>query len=566
MYFSSPSYSYDTNQYYYSNVTAISDPKAPIALANAIADVLFLPHSAVSINSFTPVGYIGGGNVGGYANPSTTATVTVLYQGTGLIPTVNAISDAFNEATSAVSSQEKSPLGNALIKYNFPNTNTLSWINFQTSTSKSYTAGQPTPAPIALLSSADIAAEGIALCSLCIGRTPFSGWSTGTGCYYNTSMPLYQPPWCTGSWYGVSCDSSYSVNYLYLYYSQWVTGFSSKRTIPTSIGGLKGLTYLSLYDMGYTGPIPSALFTLTKLNSLYLQSNALSGLIPTTLANLKQLQALSLDYNRLNGTLPAVLLHLPQLNYLSLQGNSLRGTIPSIISKNTVLQQLYLDSNQFIGSISKSLVNLTNLQSLGLSNNAQQTCEYTYVNQNWVYSCTNFGGFNGTLPAVLYRLKSLNFINLISNSLTGTLSPSISALSSLQTLLLSGNKFSKSIPSSISVLQNLQNVYLDSNRFSGRIPKVLGNILQNNYYEYTLLLHDNYLSGALPSMPYSYPQFIFTFDQNCQLSSAYPAVILTLQSHCKPGNLIATADPSRSPTPCKDILCRIYYLFLILSS
>ena len=128
-------------------MTAISDPKAPKALANAIADVLFLPYSAVSINSFTPFGYLGGGNVDGYANPSTTATLTVLYQGTGLIPNVNAISYAFYEAIYAVTTIEPSPLGNALIKYGFPNTNSLSWIQGQTTASKSYTAGQPTPAP-----------------------------------------------------------------------------------------------------------------------------------------------------------------------------------------------------------------------------------------------------------------------------------------------------------------------------------------------------------------------------------------------------------------------------------
>ena len=140
-------HNYNTDQNMYPNVTAIFTPMAPAALRNAIADVLFLPHSAVSINNFNPIGYSGGGSTGGYSSPSTTATVTVLYQGTGLIPSVNAISDAFYEIIYAVTSQEHSPLVDALIKYGFPNTNTLNQINGQTMASKSYTAGQPTPAP-----------------------------------------------------------------------------------------------------------------------------------------------------------------------------------------------------------------------------------------------------------------------------------------------------------------------------------------------------------------------------------------------------------------------------------
>ena len=146
MYFSGSLYNYDTYQTTYLNVTAISNPIGPTALANAIADVLFLPHSAVSINSYTPLGYSGCG-AGGYCNPSTSATLTVLYQGTGLIPSINAITYAYYEAIYAVTSQEKSPLGNALNKYGFPNAVFLNQINGQTLTSKSYTAGQPTPSP-----------------------------------------------------------------------------------------------------------------------------------------------------------------------------------------------------------------------------------------------------------------------------------------------------------------------------------------------------------------------------------------------------------------------------------
>ena len=132
----------------YPNYTAALDPNAPAALANAFADAFFLPHNAVSISSYNYVGYSGGG-ISGHFNPSATATLTVLYQGTGLIPSVNNITYAFFEAIYAVTPDEQSPLGNALIKYGFPNAYTLNQIDGYTTSSTSYTAGQPTPAPTA---------------------------------------------------------------------------------------------------------------------------------------------------------------------------------------------------------------------------------------------------------------------------------------------------------------------------------------------------------------------------------------------------------------------------------
>ena len=144
-------YNYNTYQYTYPDNTAALDPKAPTALANAFADVFFLPHSAVSINSYNYIGYNGCGNIGWYCSPSTNAVLTVLYQGTGLTPSVEAITDAFYEIINAISTQEQSPLINALTKYGFPNAGTLNQIYGYRSASNSHTEflpGQPTPAPV----------------------------------------------------------------------------------------------------------------------------------------------------------------------------------------------------------------------------------------------------------------------------------------------------------------------------------------------------------------------------------------------------------------------------------
>ena len=406
-----------------------------------------------------------------------------------------------------------------------------------------------------IASSADIAAEGFALCSLSFGRTPISDWDTATGCYYNTSAPVYRPPWC--DWSGVWCNSAYSIDSVQVWNgnswdsnSNYLAQNNFKRTIPTTISGLKGLTYLALVNMDYTGPIPTALCSLTKLNYLYPYYNSLSGTIPTAIANLKQLNELSLDDNRFNGTLPAVLLNLPQLRLLTIQRNSLSG-LPSIIHKNTVLNQLYLGNNRMIGTIPRGIVNLTNLNLLDLSYNAQQSCGWNDDSQS--YSCIFLLGLNGTLPAELYTLNSLYSLRLTMNKLSGTISPLISQLTSLGRLQLSGNRLSGTIPSSIFNLGYLYDLTLDNNYFTGKIPKVFGNFLQNGNSYLSLLLHNNYFTGAIPSMPYSYGPFIYTFDQNCLSTSSSSSVYLGSQTHCKPGTagqLTPTAFPSPSPTPC----------------
>ena len=386
------------------------------------------------------------------------------------------------------------------------------------------------------------------LCSLTFGRQPINGWNTFTGCYYNTSKPAYQPPWC--SWNGVSCNSGYRVNYLSVWGSNWdpnsnyLTLNNMNRMIPTSLGSLKGLTSLSLGSWGFTGPLPSVLFGLTQLQTLSLGYNALTGTISTAITKLKQLRYLSFDGNRFNGTLPAV---------LSMYSNSL-SDLPAVIPKNTALNTLNLGYNQIASTLPPSISNLASLNELDLSYNGQQRCNNNYNGQYWVYSCTTTSGFFGTLPSELYTLSSLNYITLTTNKFSGTISPMLSALTNLQTIRFSGNSFSGQIPTAISLLKNLYYVSLDFNQFSGKLPKIFGNTF-NDWNWYYLLAHNNYFTGQLPSMPYSSPRFVYTFDQNCQLTSS--SAYLGIQTHCKPGSvgqLTPTAFPSPSPTTRKSAI------------
>ena len=237
-------------------------------------------------------------------------------------------------------------------------------------------------------------------------------------------------------------------------------------------------------------------------NSHYLIQNNFKQTIPTSIAGLKGLAILSLYGMDYTGPIPTSLFSLTQLNYLRLQYNSLTSSIPSAISNLKLLSQLLLDYNQLTSSI----------------------------------------------PTAVWNSPQLNSLSLQSNSLTGTI-PSVIMNLNLVSIFLSGNSLSGTIPSSISALTNLQSVLLDTNHFSGKIPNIFGNFHQSGNW-YVLLLHNNYFSEALPSMPYSYGPFSYTFDQNCQLTSAFSLVYLGSQTHCKPGTvgqLSPTAFPSSMP-------------------
>ena len=131
---------------------------------------------------------------------------------------------------------------------------------------------------------------------------------------------------------------------------------------------------LDLDGKQLSGPIPSELGNLANLEFLSLRDNQLSGRIPSELGNLANLQALSLDSNQLSGSIPLELGNLDNLQALELHDNQLSGPIPSELGDLDNLELLYLDSNQLSGSIPSELGNLANLRALSLGNNQFSGC------------------------------------------------------------------------------------------------------------------------------------------------------------------------------------------------
>lgn len=90
----------------------------------------------------------------------------------------------------------------------------------------------------------------------------------------------------------------------------------------TSIGGLVALTFLEFgRKAGLSGSIPSSLGGLTGLTALGLAYNALSGTMPSALGALTKLTYLTLDNNALTGPVPSAFCSLQPSIDLQVQSN-----------------------------------------------------------------------------------------------------------------------------------------------------------------------------------------------------------------------------------------------------
>ncbi|KDP22479.1 hypothetical protein JCGZ_26310 [Jatropha curcas] len=126
-------------------------------------------------------------------------------------------------------------------------------------------------------------------------------------------------PFC--SWVGVTCDARQRV------------------------------TKLDFSNMGLEGTIPSQIGNLSFLAFLSIRNNSFYGSLPNELTQLTQLKILDFGFNHFSGTIPSSLLKCEQLQILSLSYNNLAGSIPAAVGNLTMLKKLYLDHNNFSGMI-----------------------------------------------------------------------------------------------------------------------------------------------------------------------------------------------------------------------
>ncbi|CAN6337041.1 unnamed protein product [Urochloa humidicola] len=375
------------------------------------------------------------------------------------------------------------------------------------------------------------------------------------------------------NWTYVSCDTAGRVASLAI-----ANVTLSGAVIPDDIGGLVGLTALTLSNTSLGGGFPAFLYNCTGIARVDLSYNQLAGELPADIGRLGgNLTYLALNHNNFTGAIPESVSELKNLTYLALGENQLTGTIPPGIGELVGLETLKLENNPFgAGTLPESFGNLTKLKTLWLGNCSLGGGFPSYVTQmtemEWLDLSTN--QFTGNIPAGVWNLQKLQYLYLFLNNLTGdmgisgaigatglvevdlsvnqlsgTISESFGSLTKLRFLNFQTNSLTGEIPASIARLPSLMFLWLWNNKLSGELPAELGKqtpvlrdiqIDDNNFVGpipegicdnrklLVLTASGNQLNGSIPSGLASCPTLIWLLLQDNQLSGEVPAALWTV--------------------------------------
>ncbi|KAJ9540691.1 hypothetical protein OSB04_027197 [Centaurea solstitialis] len=230
-------------------------------------------------------------------------------------------------------------------------------------------------------------------------------------------------------------------------------GNQFRGAFPSSMGNLSSqLRILDLDNNLIYGTLPSGIGNLVKLEWLSVFSNHLTGTIPNELGNLKFL--LDLSYNRLQGQIPPSLGKSKSLMVLYLSTNNLSGLIPKEFFQLSSMVDLDVYRNHLVGPLPQQIGNLKSLRYLDLSEN----------------------DLIGQIPGAIMSCTSLEYVYLEENSFDGPIPPAFGALRGIRDLDLSSNNFSGKIPIFLEQL-NFSTLNLSFNNLDGEVPK--GGIFAN---------------------------------------------------------------------------------------
>ncbi|XP_031120662.1 probable leucine-rich repeat receptor-like serine/threonine-protein kinase At3g14840 isoform X1 [Ipomoea triloba] len=242
-------------------------------------------------------------------------------------------------------------------------------------------------------------------------------------------------------------------------------------TIPPEWASAK-FENLTLTVNRLSGPIPTYLGNITSLVYLSLENNMFNGTVPPELGKLSNLQNLILNANNLIGELPKELYALTNLTEFRLSSNNFTGKLPSFQSwKN--LQKLELQASGFEGPIPESISVLSNLIELRIS---------------------DLNGGGGSRFPTLISMTSMIKLMLRSCNISGTI-PNIAYMTGLQYLDLSFNNLEGGIDG-LQDLAKVQFMYLTNNSLSGPIPQWI--LSQDSRHDIDLS-YNNFDESSVPT-------------------------------------------------------------------
>uniref|UniRef100_A0A9I9CF62 non-specific serine/threonine protein kinase n=1 Tax=Cucumis melo TaxID=3656 RepID=A0A9I9CF62_CUCME len=273
-------------------------------------------------------------------------------------------------------------------------------------------------------------------------------------------------------------------------------------SFPPELGALSFLTYITIKNNSFHGPLPIEILNLRRLKLFGIGNNEFSGEIPAWLGQLPRIQRLLLYGNRFYGSIPVSIFNLTSLLTLNLQNNQLSGRIPREVGNLTMLEDLLLDGNQ-LTEIPSEIGKLGRLKTLNLESNL----------------------ISGPIPEGVFNLSSLIALDLTRNNFTGGLPDDICEnLPALKGLYLSVNHLSGRLPSTLWQCENIVDVGMADNEFTGSIPTNFRNLT----WAKQIVLWGNYLSGEIPKEFGNLPNLETLVLQENLLNGTIPSTIFNL--------------------------------------
>ncbi|KAM6595157.1 hypothetical protein CsatA_002860 [Cannabis sativa] len=262
------------------------------------------------------------------------------------------------------------------------------------------------------------------------------------------------------------------------------------------------LTVLQLLRCGLYGPIPSSIGKLSQLNFITLDYNSFAGYIPHSFQNLTLLSTIILGNTQISGTIPSWLGNLTELTSIFLSSNNLTGSVPPSLSNIKNLEFLHLSENSLSGTLKfDSFLKLKNLRGLGLGHNMislllneERKRELNTTLPKLEYlslaSC-NLSRF----PDFIVHQNNLAYLDLSDNNIYGPIPKDLmnSSLQSLEAMDLSYNWITGFQNYTTIPWSNLRAFYVQSNLLQGELPIPPSSIM---HYD----VSNNILSGQIPSL------------------------------------------------------------------
>lgn len=242
----------------------------------------------------------------------------------------------------------------------------------------------------------------------------------------------------------------------------------SMDSFVATLARLTSLRFLSLVSLGIWGPLPDRIHRLFALEHLDLSSNYLYGSIPPKISTMVNLQTLRLGDNFFNGTIPTLFNSSSNLTVLSLKNNRLKGPFPPSILSIITLTDIDMSSNQISGSL-QDFTSLSSLEQLDLEGNKLDS-ELPSMPKGLIRLFLSRNSFSGEIPKHYGQLISLQQLDVSFNALTGTVPAELFSLPNISYLNLASNMLSGSLSNHQKCSSKLRFVDISHNRLVGGLP------------------------------------------------------------------------------------------------